>query len=217
MKKLFLFDMDGVLVNSEPVWEKREDIFLSETLGPDVYKKVKPMILGSTILGIYNEAVKNGFSLSKQKFFEKYNNEAVGVYAGSPLAKDVDNLIDLLVLNNYVIGLVTASPLFWVNQVLKKLKRQNAFSLVLSLSEREDLKPKPYPDGYREAIKALGFSPAQTIILEDSNKGIRAAKASKAFTVCLREFLPKGYQSEVADLYVDNIKDLINFLKRERI
>lgn len=211
--KAFIFDMDGVIINSETVWKKYEQEFLTDLLGDKVYKKLKGNLLGSTTQVIYELAYRNGLRMKKDLFMQRYDEQALLVYAESELTRDIDKLLQKIISLNFKMGLVTASRRLWIEQVLPKLRNRNVFQYVLSLAEREDLKPKPSPDGYLEVIKKLKSIPEKTIILEDSNKGIEAAKASGAFTICLREHLPSNYVSKKADMYIENLDSLIKFLE----
>ncbi|HSW88764.1 MAG TPA: HAD family hydrolase, partial [Candidatus Saccharimonadales bacterium] len=84
-----------------------------------------------------------------------------------------------------------------------------------SLDKRSDLPHKPAPDGYLEAIRMLGSTPQSTIILEDSNAGIASAKAAGAFVIGLRENLVEGQSQNGADIYADNINEVISIIKNK--
>ncbi|MBI4067395.1 HAD family phosphatase, partial [Candidatus Gottesmanbacteria bacterium] len=60
--KAFIFDMDGVIVNSEPVWSRYEEKFMPELMGQDAYGKIKDQILGNSISRIYEAASVYGFN-----------------------------------------------------------------------------------------------------------------------------------------------------------
>ncbi len=212
MNKAFIFDMDGVIIDSEAVWGKREKKFLIGLVGEKIYEKIKDHLLGSTTNVIYDLARENGLKMEKTQFLKKYDEQALFIYSLSTPTNDLNKLLEKLFRLNFKIGLVTASRPSWIEAVLKKIKNKNLFEYTLSLAAREDLRPKPYPDGYREAIKKLGSIPEKTIILEDSNKGLAAAKASGAFTICLREHLPSEYISEDADMYIEKLQTLMKFL-----
>lgn len=216
MNKAFIFDMDGVLVNSEKVWAKYEPKFLTRLMGKLVYKKIKDKIFGSTVNQIYLAAKKFDFSMSENQFYQEYDKLAIRVYGEAKITRGTDELIDVLKKLKFKIGLVTAARPLWVKPVLSKLNNTGCFNCVISLTERLDLKPKPDPDGYLALIKKLTVAPQRTIILEDSNRGIEAAKRSRALTICLKENLPNGYQPKNADIYIEKMADLvriINFFK----
>lgn len=207
--RAFIFDMDGVIVNSEPEWECAESEFLPEILGREVYLKIKDQILGSTTDTIYEAAAQNGARISKGDFLAEYDRQAVEVYRNSPLTPGIDVLMERLVYLNFKLGLVTASRPFWIQQVLPRLRKPEYFQSTVSLAENKTLRPKPFPDGYTEAMRQLNCLPNRTIILEDSNRGIQSAKASNALTICLRENLPVPYISSRADMYVDSLVYLL--------
>jgi beta-phosphoglucomutase-like phosphatase (HAD superfamily) len=218
MKKAFIFDLDGVIINSEPVWERVEQKFLTQLFGAEIYNKIQKEILGSNLNSIYDSAKKIGFAGSKTDFLNAYDGQAEKVYESSNLTNHIDDFIEYLTKKNFILGIVTASPLLWVEQALKKLKNKNAFLSILSIYQRDDLLPKPSPDGFIEMIKILKSTPENTIILEDSNKGVTAAKKSGAFTICLKENLPTEYKyNNLANIYVKNIPELIGLFKSKKI
>ncbi len=96
--------------------------------------------------------------------------------------------------------------------VIDRLKFKDDLSIIISLDEREDLDHKPSPDGYLEAIKVLDTTPSSTIVLEDSNPGIAAAKAAGAYVVGLKLNLLPGYIQTGADMYVDKIDEIARIL-----
>lgn len=213
MNKAFIFDLDGVIVNSEPVWAKIEEEFFISLLGKESFSKFKDKLIGSAITHIYDYAKEPGLKIEFKQFLALYDELASKVYSKSKLTKDIDSLISKLKDLNFKIGLVTASSTLWVSQVLPKLKNPQAFDYIVPLASRSDLNPKPSPDGFSEAIEKLGSSAKNTIILEDSNQGLAGANASKAFTICLKEHLPANYIIQQADLYIDNLSSLIKLLE----
>lgn len=205
----FIFDMDGVIVNSETIWKNREQEFLSALMGQRIYESIRDVIPGSTVQSIYKVACSFGFRMDKKAFFRQYNRQAQRVYTDAEITTGLEQLLEKLINSNFKIGLVTGSRMAWVKSVLGKIQNRVVFDYILALAERDDLRSKPYPDGYLNAMQKLGSVPSKTIILEDSMKGIQAAKSSGAFTVCLREHIAPDRVSEGADLYVDSIQSLI--------
>lgn len=212
MNKAFIFDMDGVIIDSEAVWGKYVKDFYIELFGNDLYEKMNIDWMGATTEVIYEAARRYGFTMPKEKFLERYDKQALFVYSLSTPTNDINKLLQKLADHNFKIGLVSASRPLWIETALAKIRNKHLFEYILSLSERTDLKPKPAPDGFLEAIKALDSTPEKSIIVEDSNKGLLAAKASGAFTICLREHLPNGHISEEADMMIENLRTLMTFL-----
>lgn len=125
-------------------------------------------------------------------------------------------LVKSLLNLDYHIGIVSGSPLSWITTVTKRLSFEDDIELVISLYDRHDLGNKPEPDGYVEAMHALRSTPATTIILEDSNSGIAAAKSSGAYTIGLKQNLVDGYIQNGADDYAETMIDVIELVRQNR-
>lgn len=210
MNKAFIFDMDGVIVNSEPIWERYEQKFLADLIGKDNYLRMKDQILGNSENEIYDISCAYGLNLNKQDFIRIYDDYAERVYKEAELTEGIEDLIEKLIAMNFKLGVVSSSRKYWIDLVLAKYALKSKFQYVLSINDTENMRTKPFPDGFVEAINVLNGNPSTTVILEDSNKGIEAAKSTGALTICLKENLPKSYISKGADIYVENIQVLIN-------
>lgn len=211
--KAFIFDMDGVLINSEPVWERYEQVFLAELIGRNKYFRIRDQLLGSSVNTIYEITSKHGLKISMEELVKIYDEYARLVYSDAFLTPGIGDLIEKLLEKEFQLGLVSSSRQSWIDLVLKKLKAEKKFKYLISLQDTQNILPKPSPMGYQVAIKVLGAKPSTTAILEDSNKGVQAAKKSGAFTICLKENLPLGYLPKGADLYIETIKDFTDRLE----
>ncbi len=212
MNKAFLFDLDGVLIDDEVIWEERKQRMFPELFGEAVYKRMGSTH-GSNIDGMFKLAVDAGTTVSKEKFVQEFNKLAGDIYSTAPIPDGTDELAEALISMGYRLGIVSASQLSWITTVTKRLSFEKDIKLIISLIERDDLKHKPHPDGYLEAMKALGSSPETTIILEDSNPGIESAKASGAYTIGLKQNLIPGAVQKGADVYADTMTDVIGLVK----
>lgn len=160
----------------------------------------------------YALAVKKGFSMPIEKYYAAWDKHMETFYPFVPLTGHMKKLVNYLVSKNFKLGLVSSSRIPWINMVLPRLSYKDSFSYVLSTNQRDDLKAKPAPDGYVDAIKHLDSDPTHTIILEDSNRGIQSAKESGAYVIGFRKNLVPGYKQQGADAYADNIADVIDII-----
>lgn len=208
--KAFIFDMDGVIIDSETFWRPKEIPFLKNLFGKEIYEQVKDYVVGYTTPSLYERARALGFDMDEKTFLSKYDKQAIITYKEAKMTKNLEKLLQKLVELRFKIGLVSASRPSWIEQVLSRIKNRKLFTYVLSLAQRQDLKQKPYPDGYLEAIKKLGSTANKTIILEDLQTGINASKATGAFTICFTEHLASIEIPQDADLYVNSIGELID-------
>lgn len=203
--------MDGVLVNSEQVWHKHGKDFFNSLFGKEIYAQMGECT-GMSLDQEYELAASFGFTMDKDSFCRKYDKQAILMYAKAKITKDIDRLLQTLKEKGYKIGIVSASRKLWMDQVLPRIVPSDLFDYVLSLDERKDLRHKPYPDGYFDAIKKLNASPQTTIILEDSNSGIKAAKATGAFTIAFTQHLIPDYVQIDADAKAQDITEVLEMI-----
>jgi beta-phosphoglucomutase-like phosphatase (HAD superfamily) len=214
MNKAFIFDLDGVLINDESIWESKKQVLYGHLFGPKIRGKLGST-LGINMDDIYERAVTAGTTINKEDLIDEFYKLAGDIYSTAPIPEGTDELVKELLNLGYRIGIVSASPMSWIMTVTQRLSFQDSIELVISLLERPDLKHKPEPDGYIEAMQTLKAAPENTIILEDSNSGIKSAKASGAYTIGLKQNLVEGYQQEGADDYAGTMTDVIELVKRK--
>lgn len=195
MAKAVIFDMDGVIAHSESLWNEKEPAFL---------RKILPKSASDTIIGntrglseslIFEWAKKLGYSGKRSDFYDGYNTLAQIIYPTCTITPGMDNLIGELHAHNALLGLVSSSPMDWIRMVTARLINEKAFDFIESVNTHTELRPKPAPDGYNAAMKALSVDPSHTLIIEDSQTGVNAAIASGANVCCFAlhaKSLPTG-------------------------
>lgn len=214
MKKAFLFDMDGVIVDSEKTWEKYSKDFTEQLYGKDILAKIGDTV-GVSVDHTYAIAKKHGFTMSLDEYYQRYDVQAAKAYALSSITDGLSDLVGFLKTNNYTTGIVSSSRRPWIEIVLDKIGDRSLFDYIISLNEA-GLPSKPAPDGYIRAMQDLGVTPATTIVLEDSNNGIRSAKASGAFVIGFTPHLVEGYaQSVSADATAKSFKEVIDIVSNK--
>lgn len=198
MKHAIIFDMDGVIVRSEQLWDTYESTHLSEILEKPIADQIIGKTRGLAESLIFKLAKELGHTGTRQAFFDGYDNLAQTIYREAPLTPGMDDLIGQLASLGVSIGLVSSSPKSWIQIVLNRLKNGKAFAFVESVNDHPELKPKPSPDGYLAAMKVLDSTPQHTLIIEDSQTGINAAIASGAhvcgFSLHIENKIPEGAQ-----------------------
>ena len=88
------------------------------------------------------------------------------------------------VSNNFITGLVTASPIHSLDWIRERIGLDNYFQYIISGEEAEKNKPHPHP--YLEMMRRIDVKPKNTIIIEDSIMGLRSAIASGSHVIALK-------------------------------
>jgi len=196
--KAFIFDMDGVIVNSEPVhfqlitktYEKYGKIFSHEE-----HKR----ITGMSYLEIWGKFVEeNKLSVDKELIHKNHTEALLNEILYSEnfeISKGVQEFVDDLYKNGVKLAVASSSSRVLINAVLKRFNLTEKFHAVVSGEELP--KSKPHPGVFLKALEALNVSADEALIVEDSTNGIKAAKA--AGVKCLA-FLNNGENSQDVSL-----------------
>ena len=183
-----LFDMDGVVVDSESYWVAREEDFFEEVV-PDADVEE---ITGMNYREVYEYVEEHyGVSVEREAFLGWYEDTAEEVYGERASLMDgfPDLAGDLRAAGAHV-ALVTSSPQDWYEIVLERFDLEGAFDATVSAEEVE--RGKPAPDVYEHAAGTLGVDPADCVAVEDSANGAKAAV--DAGMACI------GYRPDGSDL-----------------
>jgi HAD superfamily hydrolase (TIGR01509 family) len=181
-----LFDMDGLLVDSEPLWTIAE-VELAESLGGTWTGELKAEIIGTRldvavpkILGWYGVAngpteVAVAMDYLLARMVELFRNKP-------PLMPGALELVDGVRALGVPTGLVSSSYRALVEAALDSLGRDR-FDVTVAGDEVGHAKPSPEP--YLLACAKLGVSPADVVILEDAISGVTSGEAAGATVVAV--------------------------------
>ena len=182
------FDMDGLLINSEPLWLESETEMMA-AYGYQWLESDQAACLGGPLdrVGNYMSALiggkRDGLSLTNEiieRMVQKFKGEL-------PLMAGSAELIADLRENQVELTLVSASPRSLVDAALLNFAI-NPF--VRSISSDDVKVTKPDPEGYLLAASSGGHDISNCLILEDSLTGVTAAKASGAWVLAVPHLVP---------------------------
>ncbi|MFB6250317.1 MAG: HAD family hydrolase [Halobellus sp.] len=180
-----LFDMDGVLVDSETYWHRFEDEWVFSAAvasGDPAHEEVTGMAYDEIHDYLGREY---GTAVSKAEFVAKYDDRAQSLYGEDVVLTDgIPELFDALRAAGRPLGIVSSAPQAWISIVRERFDLGD-LDLVLS-AEDIDAPGKPEPHIYERAVADLGFDPTDCVVVEDSLHGIAAAARAGAFTVAYR-------------------------------
>jgi HAD superfamily hydrolase (TIGR01509 family) len=173
--KAAIFDMDGLLIDSEPLWRQAEKAMFGE-LGIELTEQMCHETIGLRP----DEAVAYWyarFPWAGQDCREvacRLVDSVKGLVSrqGKPL-DGVPGALTLLRDAGLPLGLASSSPVDLIDAVLSRLQLHDYFSVACSAVEEE--RGKPDPAVYLTAAAGLGVAPAECVAFEDSVPGMRAA------------------------------------------
>jgi HAD superfamily hydrolase (TIGR01509 family) len=199
-----LFDMDGVLVDSEDYWVRfqREEI-LPATV-PDAEVDVAETS-GMNFREIYDYLESEyGAAVSRAEFVDRFEAAAEEIY--TERAELLDGLHDLLAEldeRGVPTALVSSSPHDWIDMVLERFDLEGAFDRAISADD-VDAASKPAPDVFEFAAAELGVPADECVVVEDSENGIEAGDRAGATVVAYRVAAHGDIDRSGADAVVES-------------
>ena len=183
-----IFDMDGLLIDSEPLWDIAE-LEIIAGLGVDVSRRSElPDTLGLRIDMVVDlwYAQQPWKGPSRAEVTTQIINRAIElVEERQPLLPGVREAIALCKQQGLKVGLASASPLRMLEKVLAMFDLRDQFD---ALASAEALPySKPHPQVYINCAESLGISPLNCVALEDSVNGMIASKAARMRSIVVPE------------------------------
>lgn len=209
MIKAVIFDMDGVLVNSEPLHKKAyfkmfkdfklnvsESLYESFT-GKSTYSICEQLCLKFNLNIPADELVN-----SKRKHF-KY------IFENDKSFKMIDGAYELIkdyYKNNLKLVLASSASMLTINKVFEKFDLDKFF--VAKISGADLKESKPNPEIFLKAAKISGYNKRDCIVIEDSTNGIIAANSAKIFCVGYKSKNSINQNYSLADLVISNFNQI---------
>lgn len=169
--------MDGVIIDSEPIYFQVEQELLRE-LGVNFSKEEHSKYVGRSDLW---QSVKEKYSLDfdvdemHEREQGRYMSYLTESFNDGPV-EGVSELIKSLNSDGYTLVLASSSPMENIRFVLTKFGLLKFFSHMISGDELKT--SKPHPEIFLEAAKMAGADPRHCLVIEDSHNGVKAAKAA---------------------------------------
>ena len=183
--KAAIFDMDGLLIDSEPLWRQAEksifrevgislrDQMCHETMGLRPDETVAYWYGKFPWTGASREHIEMRLVAAVQRLVSAHGQPLAGVYTTLKMLKNA----------NLKLGLASSSPHILIETVVSKLEVRNYFGVMCSAVD--ELRGKPDPAVYLTAAEKLGVTPGDCIAFEDSVSGVRSAKSAGMTVVAI--------------------------------
>lgn len=203
-----VFDMDGVLVDSELHWKDVEFEFL-QAMVPSWTRACQERIIGMSLVRVHQILVaEHGLAFSKEELLAYYQPKAEEIYLRRVRLFDgVMELLKELQGNHIPLCLASSSPHAWIRLVIDRFDLRRFFSHLVS-SDDVSGRGKPQPDIYLHAINLLRADASDCIAIEDSTSGVAAGKAAGLTVVGFRNGHNDAQDLSKADREVRGFADL---------
>jgi len=209
MLKAVLFDMDGVIVDTEPLHRKAYFKMFDEMNIP-VSEALYTSFTGQCTLEICQTLVST-FSLTQTpqslvvckrrhfKYLFEHDNSL-------QLLPGVLELIQDYYHNGLTLVLASSASMTNINRIFERFDLNKYF--VAKLSGADLAKSKPHPEIFIKAAEASGHPKAHCMVIEDSTNGVAAAKAAGIFCVGYNSLHSEDQDYTLADTVVGDFKEL---------
>ncbi len=209
MLKAVIFDMDGVIIDSEPLHYKAyHDMF--NDVGINVSPSLYESFTGQSTINICRslcdifklEQPPEHLVALKRKHYEHYfdTDTTFGLIDGVlSLIQDYHN-------NGLTLVLGSSASMPNIERIFKRFELNKYFKAKLSGADLEQ--SKPHPEIFIKAAKSTGFAPNECMVIEDATNGILAAKAAGIFCVGFNSIHSKNQDYSQANLVVKDFKQL---------
>lgn len=185
--KAVIFDMDGLLVDSEPYWKMAEKICFGKlglTLNDELLRQVMGFRLSEVVLHWYQYQPWENKNFDALEI-EILNTVKALILAHAEALPGVVSVLQTCKKSGLKIALASSSAMSLIQVVLKKLDIESYFDLVVSA----EFEPygKPHPGVFLTTAQKLNLQPTDCVVFEDSVNGMIAAKAARMKCIVVPE------------------------------
>jgi beta-phosphoglucomutase family hydrolase len=208
MIKAVIFDLDGVLIDSEPLHAIADNQLLKE-LGTDAPENYFDRYVGWTNAAMW-EAIKNDYCITRSihEIMEmqmpiKLNLLQEGNHNVIP---GIVELLEELKTMHIPVAIASSSPKLFIDAAVEKIGLTQFFAIIISGEEVE--KSKPEPDIFLKAAELLNVKPSECLVIEDSKSGTIAAKKAGMKCIGFQNVNSGNQDLSIADFIVTDIKEI---------
>ncbi|MFF2045404.1 HAD family hydrolase [Kitasatospora sp. NPDC058170] len=207
MRPIVLFDLDGLLIDSEPVWDAaKREVFgpLGLHLTAEMQAATRGLRQRDMVAYWFDRAAVEGDPGDVERRIVAAVCRGLGAVALKPGAEQA---VAVCARVSRAMAVVSSSPESVIRHALASTGLERSFDAVFSAEDDEY--GKPHPGAYLRAAAALGASPGECIVVEDSFNGVLAGVSAQMAVVAVPEAADRcDPRFAIAALVLESLKDL---------
>ena len=207
--RAFLFDFDGLIIDTETAsragwaWLYREHGF---ELPEDKWATLVGTI-GAPWDPMRHLEELVGSSLDADALNDRRRTHELSLLETEEFRPGILDYLEEATRRGLRTAIVSSSSNRWIDMHLSRLEHAIHWDAIVA-ANHDVARAKPRPDLYLEACELIGVAPAEAVAFEDSQNGVRAAKAAGIYVVGIPNDVTRELGLDEADLVLDSLADL---------
>tara|TARA_Y100000310_G_C20700703_1_gene829603 strand:+ start:7178 stop:7858 length:681 start_codon:yes stop_codon:yes gene_type:complete len=205
--KAVIFDMDGVIVDSEPIHQKAEKESLLK-YGVKISTEELSRYTGTTAKFMYDKLIlKYKINTTFDKILSEKDKILFKLLENNtrPIS-GIYELIEKLKNQNLKLGVASSSHKKLINFIIGKLKLKKMFDSIVGCDDI--IHSKPHPEIFLKSAKLLNFNPDECIVIEDAKLGVEAAKKAGMKCIGYKNLNSGNQDLSKADIIIEDFEKL---------
>jgi len=215
--KAVIFDMDGLMFDTESIYYKANQQ-TADRLGLPFDYGFYEQFIGASDKDFFNAMYdENDDKELVDLFIEQTNGDVKKMLLSDDLRKKpgLDSLLDYLKENDIQRIVASSTKKSLVKKLIKKTKLEGYFKEVVGGDEVKDSKPNP--EIFLKALERLGTGKKETLVLEDSLNGVKAAHNAGIPVIMIPDlFVPNAEAKEKAVEIKDILNEVIDYIEKNK-
>jgi len=209
MRKAVIFDVDGVIVFSEKVYQQRRALFFEKN-GLSVPQKIQERFVGSNAQDMFEQLIPDDRK-KREELLQAYKEfrQHYPIDYKEMFNPDILPTLNGLVNRGLRLAVASSGPLKNIYRILEVNQIKDYFELVTS--GEMFARSKPNPEIYQYTVSHLELQPSECLVIEDSALGIEAARRANLSVAALKSHQFVIDQSQ-ATYHIDSTKQLLTLV-----